>query len=214
MSATEKYLDFHTHRFEISEPDVFSIFNLPLDAMPAEEDATVRFSAGLHPWNLTDEWRSHLPRLEMQLSDTLTITLGEAGLDRACTTPWPLQMSAFEAQVQLSEQHAMPLVLHCVRATDVLLAMHKSMRPSQPWILHGFRGKPQLAEQLLGQGLLLSFGEHFNAEALRLCPAGTFFLETDESELSIKDIYAKAAAVRSDLPTLQDLQTLLRTELL
>lgn len=210
MNANDKYLDFHTHRFEVNEPDVFSIINLPLGSMPAEEDATVRFSAGLHPWHLTEHWRSHLPLLEAQLDSALTIALGEAGLDRACSTPWPLQMSALEAQVQLSEQHAMPLVLHCVRAADVLLGMHKTLHPSQPWIVHGFRGKPQLAEQLLSQGLLISFGEHFNAEALRLCPAGTFFLETDNSALTIKDIYAKASAVRTDLPSLQNLKMLLQ----
>ncbi len=69
--------------------------------------------------------------------------------------------------------------------------MKKEIRPQQAWIIHGFRGKPQQMEQLINQGFLLSFGAHFNEESLRLIPKDKFFLETDETTLSIIEIYQR-----------------------
>ena len=44
-------------------------------------------------------------------------------------------------------------------------------RPTQPWIIHGFRGNATVARQLLRfQQVWLSFGEHFNADALAATP--------------------------------------------
>ena len=53
---------------------------------------------------------------------------------------------------------------------------------------HGFRRNAVLARQLLDAGYSLSFGEHFDPEALRVTPAEHRFAETDESSLSIEKI--------------------------
>jgi TatD DNase family protein len=107
-------------------------------------------------------------------------------------------MEAFEAQVELAEELKKPLILHVVHAADTILGLHKVLGPRQPWIIHGFRGKPALAEQYLSQGLRLSFGEHFSPDALRICPQGTFFAETDESTLPIDTIWARLLAEHPD----------------
>ena len=63
-----------------------------------------------------------------------------------------------------------------------------------PWIIHGFRGKKQLAEQLLGAGLYLSFGVRYNPEALHSAwAAGRLLLETDESPVLIHTLYRQVA---------------------
>ena len=68
------------------------------------------------------------------------------------------------------------------------------MRPQQQWIIHGFRGKPQQAQQLLDNGFQLSFGEHFNADSLALAfHRHSLWLETDESTHSIEEIYDAAS---------------------
>lgn len=120
--------------------------------------------------------------------------IGECGLDRACTTPYDLQLAAFQAQIALSECLQKPLILHCVRAIDDVLRLHRGIR--QPWIWHGFRGKPQQLQQLINHGFCISFGFLHNADSLRACPPERLFLETDEDPRSIALLYATAADLR------------------
>jgi TatD DNase family protein len=47
-----------------------------------------------------------------------------------------------------------------------------------------------LAKQALKAGCYLSFGEHFNPESVRITPPEKKLFETDESELSIEEIYS------------------------
>lgn len=151
-------------------------------------------SRGLHPWSsedLTEEALEELCRV-VQLPNCLAI--GEAGLDRVCGTDFTLQEHYFAEQIKLSEELALPLVIHCVRAWSELLAYHKRFAPKQPWIVHGFRGKPTLAEQLLRAGLVLSMGEYAPADSLRLAyGANRLLLETDDSSLTIGEIYERAS---------------------
>ena len=74
--------------------------------------------------------------------------------------------------------------------------MKKQFRPGQPWIWHGFRGKPEQAEQLQDKGLYLSFGEFYSDEAMRAVSDDRLFLETDESSLDIEELLYRAARVR------------------
>ncbi|MCF0236801.1 MAG: TatD family hydrolase, partial [Bacteroidaceae bacterium] len=86
----------------------------------------------------------------------------------------------FEAQVALSERFSRPITLHIVRAFDLILGLHKRLRPTQRWTVHGFRGKPQLAQQLLDAGFDLSFGHHRNPDAWAITPPDRRHEETDE----------------------------------
>ena len=56
--------------------------------------------------------------------------------------------------------------------------------------------KAQLAQDLVRHGLYLSFGARYQEEALRQMPADRLFLETDESDVPISDLYERAALVR------------------
>lgn len=147
-------------------------------------------SFGLHPWHLTDHWEQ-----ELKAFDGHSILIGECGLDRLCETPYELQLKAFQAQIQLSERLELPLVLHCVRALDDTLRLKRGTR--QPWIFHGFRGKPQQLQQLLDHGFYISFGFRHNTESLRACPSDRLFLETDDSPEPIASLYETAADLRA-----------------
>ena len=176
-------IDFHTHS---QNPGAIS----------PQQTASLFFSLSLHPWNLTTEnLDSCLKWIVDNLNNPRVIALGEAGIDRLCTTPIELQTQAFRLVAQLAEQYKMPLIIHCVRAHNEIIALHKKLRPAQPWIIHGFRGKPQLALSLIKQGICLSFGERFNTETLKAMPPDRILLETDQSRLHIADIYNKVAAL-------------------
>jgi TatD DNase family protein len=77
-----------------------------------------------------------------------------------------------------------------------LFDLKKRCNPSVRWIIHGFRGKPQLAEQALKAGFDLSFGEKLNEQSVRITPLENLFVETDESLLPIEQIYEKIASIR------------------
>lgn len=188
-------LDIHTHKREVgSEGKSIINYQLLKDSSFLEGHY---YSVGIHPWNLTasnfDQQRDFLIEL---LPNKQVVAIGEAGLDKLTETPMALQTQAFAMQIQLSETYGLPLIIHCVKAMDQLLAAKKQFQPRQPWIWHGFRGKPEQAMQLLKQGFYLSLGEYYPDETMRLIPDDRLFLETDESSLDIEDILRRAAEVR------------------
>lgn len=187
--------DIHTHRFTDSAPEEV-LLSCPVlkKEIPAE---AVYLSAEIHPWHLTAENLScQIERMENMLSDHRVLALGEVGLDKLTECPYPIQIKAFEEIVSISEAYGKPLIIHCVKSVDELIAIRKKMRPALPWIMHGFRGKPQQADSLLRHGFYLSFGEHYNSQVMKEIPIERLFLETDESNVPIDELYNRAAAIR------------------
>lgn len=187
--------DIHTHRFTDSAPeDVLLSCPVLKNEIPAE---AVYISAEIHPWHLTAENLScQIERMENMLSDSRVLALGEVGLDKLTECPYPIQIKAFEEIVRISESNRKPLIIHCVKSVDELIAIRKKMRPALPWIMHGFRWKPQQADSLLRHGFYLSFGEHYNSQVMKEIPIERLFLETDESNVPIDELYNRAAAIR------------------
>lgn len=194
-------LDIHTHNPENSQ---HAILNYPLLAdfswhtLPfAEPGAACFYSAGIHPWELTERNAGEqLDRLKKLIPKVSFVAIGEAGLDKLATAPMELQIQLFEKQIELAEEYQLPLIVHCVKAMDELLAIKKRFQAVQPWIWHGFRGKPEQAGQLLQKGFYLSLGEHYPDETMRSIPAERLFLETDDAQLNIECILNRAAKVR------------------
>jgi TatD DNase family protein len=76
-----------------------------------------------------------------------------------------------------------------------MIALKKKTQPKQAWIIHGFRGKPEQAAQLTSLGFFLSFGFNHNEKSLQKTPPDKIFLETDDSNYTIQDVYRKAALI-------------------
>lgn len=173
-----------------------------------------RFSLGFHPWEALpspDDWRV----LEELAKRPEVVAIGECGFDKAHdaartihegkpSVPFAFKMLAFRRHFELSERLHKPMILHCVKADDIILVLKRELQPTQPWVIHGFRGKPQAAEQLMRAGILLSFGEKFNEETLRLVGPDRLISETDESPLSIEEIIGlQSAALQVDFEELK-----------
>ena len=160
-------LDVHTHHLPpLPETALWSCCMQDRD-LPAFEQARW-ISPGIHPWYLSSgtldrqaEWLESL-----LVGDARVLAVGESGLDRLCDTPFDVQQEAFRISVSLSERYRIPLVIHAVKSFNELVACKKEANPSQPWIIHGFRGKKELAASLLRHGFYLSVGED--------CSFGTF----------------------------------------
>ena len=191
------FVDVHTHRVG-QQADACCLCQQSDDRVPDVLPARVFWSAGLHPWKADKDWQQKVDGLVARWSSPDCVAVGECGLDYSQDHDREWQEQAFVAQVKASEAYRHPLIIHCVKAMDDLLRLHKRMNPSQAWIVHGFRGKPQQAQQLLRQGLHLSLGKHFNPETARMIPADRLWMETDEADADIKQIYEAVAAARGE----------------
>ena len=195
------YFDIHTHQNN-SNTKVRSIKNLiaGIDTPPDN----LWFSAGIHPWYLKADF---LPKLESLIKQPQCLAVGECGLDMMpeIINKYPLQIQGkiFLAQAELAEQYQKPLIIHCVKCYDKLLAIKKSFKPETPWIVHGFTKSANLAHQLTKAGFYLSFGAQLfksdkNSIALDATSLDRIFLETDEqTDYDIKQIYQKAATIKN-----------------
>jgi TatD DNase family protein len=191
------YIDIHNHGGRPS-PGHYSIENLMAhEEMIPDMTRGVSYTYGIHPWHLTEETiGEQLDRVISYAGHENVIAIGEAGFDRLKGPETGLQQRAFEEQVVISEKCSKPMFIHCVRGWDDLLAVHKKMRPSQPWIIHGFRGKKELALQLVSKGMYISFWFDFvlsphSSSLVKSLPAERIFLETDGSGEDISTIYWK-----------------------
>ena len=194
------YLNFHTHRPAASAAEtVIRNYIFPKE-QPESTCAGQPFSIGIHPWHLTHDIETIWDRLDRLAALPDCIAIGEAGIDKNTDTPVSLQAELLLRHAELASARHLPLVIHCVKAWNELISLKKGCPTDIPCIIHGFRGKPQLAENLLAQGFHLSFGFRFNPQSLRLCPADRLFLETDEDPRSVEELYRTAASLRGCTP--------------
>lgn len=198
------YLDVHTHRLA-TDPQVVSIVSTFIQSIKEELQPTPYRSFGIHPCRIEEDGEAQWERLQLMTKQPACVAIGEAGLDRLALCPMQRQRSLFVRQAGLAEELGKPLIIHCVRAWEELIACRKAIRPKQPWVIHGFRGKATLADQLLRQGFYLSLGYYFQPETARVAWPGRLFLETDEANVSIQVVYARVAeALSIDLWALCD----------
>lgn len=166
-------IDIHTHR---------------------PSSAVTLTTVGLHPWQAAT---GVIPsEAEILSADAV----GEIGLDKACEVDFEQQRAVFEAQLRLAEQHKKPVVVHCVRAfEEVISALEKFTLKAV--IFHGFIGSQEQAARAVKKGYFLSFGARTERskktiEALRATPLDRLFVETDEADTPIAEMYALVARLR------------------
>ena len=194
------YIDIHTHD-GIAVKGVFSVSNLMAhEGRIPENTPGITYTCGIHPWYLTQSNHENLlVSVRKTAADPDIAAVGEAGFDKIKGPSPDLQRHVFEEQVAISEELKKPVVIHCVRAWEELLGAHKNMNPKMPWLVHGFRGKRDLAMQLISKGMYISFWFDFiiqsaSSELIRNLPGDRIFLETDGAEVRIADIYNKVSA--------------------
>lgn len=195
-------LDIHTHHSPSTEGKR-EIYNMDLQMLVNGRIEAKQVSLGLHPWHFTEkDMESQLRLLESHLQDGRVKMIGECGVDRLRGAALPIQIEAFQRQIHLAVKYEKPLIIHCVKAFDEIIACRKQVGNAVPMIIHGFNKSAALGRQLLAHGFLLSFGAAILKEG---SPASLFikeieapfFLETDDSQVDIGDIYHEASFLRN-----------------
>ncbi len=203
-----KYFNLHTHQFT-NQPDVFELVN----QYPQEFDAAIPFySIGIHPLYI-DENRleSDFKVVDEKLALPECLALGECGLDKRSETPFEVQLTVFERQLDFAEKYQKPVVIHCVAAFQELIEIKKRLKISVPMIVHGYSKKVELAKQLIDNRFYVSFGKNLLKNpklesVFKSIPNDRFLLETDMVVEGIRAVYALAAKYkRLELSELQEI---------
>jgi TatD DNase family protein len=165
------------------------------------------YSIGLHPWHIDKDWQNLFEQLVQYSTHKNVVAIGESGLDKICKSDWLLQQIVFSKQIRLANQINKPLIIHCVKAWEEVLSALEKEAIKVPVVFHGFNKNILLAKRIIAAGYYLSFGKALQQDSvqqvLATVPAAQFFLETDEADLTIEQVYEYAGSALSiDLNTL------------
>lgn len=180
-------LDIHTHH---PAPQPLGVVSSGIsDFNPVEGQL---YSVGIHPW-LTETMPTEEDWIKLEKIAELPCVgaIGECGIDKLKGGPMFRQLLILKKQIELSEKLRKPLILHDVKAHDMILGLKRDLSPTQNWVVHGLRGKPGVTKMLTDAGIFVSFGENFNEETLKVTPQELMLAETDESLLSIEIIIGR-----------------------
>lgn len=185
------FFDFHHHKKNISH----GIYNLGYgEALPE-----FPYSIGIHPQDI------ELENVENQfdwLNSNITencFAIGECGLDGLISIEQKIQEQVFKKQIEISNEFKKPLIIHCVRKFYEVISFRKMA--SQPMIIHGFNKKQSIADDLLKNKFYLSFGKAvlYNLSlqnVLKTTPLEKIFLETDNEDFNIQELYLKVSELK------------------
>lgn len=186
-----QFIDFHTHH-GAGSADTVAVRNIMSgEEIPGDFTANTLFSAGIHPWQVTADNLLWLKaELVLTVAHPHAVIIGEAGFDRLKGPSQEIQHEAFLFQAETAEQMHKPMIIHCVRGWEELLKARREVRPVMPWVIHGFRGRRQLAASLADEGFWFSFGlKGLTKELLDSIAHERILLETDDTQGTIADVY-------------------------
>ena len=142
---------------------------------------------GLHPEDVKADWRDVLAAIKPALQSVKAV--GEVGLDYYWSREFEKeQLEAFEEQVRWAVEFQLPLMIHCRKAQNVMVAIIKKYQNDLPGgVFHCFTGNEHEAAELLqfdkfvlGIGGVSTFKKSHLPEVLpAVVPLDRIVLETD-----------------------------------
>lgn len=129
---------------------------------------------GLHPFYINQHTEQHLQQLEHLINNQQVVAIGEIGLDtftKDMKQPavFEKQQKFFSRQLELAQQHDLPVLLHIRRAHAETLALLKKHQFKQGGIAHAFGGGVEEAKAFVKMGFKLGItGQVTNPNARRL----------------------------------------------
>ena len=191
ISLNMIFFNFHHHNPQIP----YGIYN----STPEEKIPEHYFSVGIHPQNINEQWENDLENLKMISQNPKCLAIGECGLDALVNIDENLQKKVFEAQILWANQIQKPIIIHCVKRFQELIPFQKIAKV--PMIIHGFNKKKAIADEMLKHGFYLSFGKSVLHNlslqtTLKEIPLEKIFIETDDADFDIAELYQKVAEIK------------------
>lgn len=185
------FFDFHHHKKNIPN----GIYNLNIEQIPLD----VPYSIGIHPKDIdVNNLDNQFKWMRNMISENC-FAIGECGLDSFAETEEKIQEEVFLRQIRFANEVKKPIIIHCVRKFYEVISFKKYAE--QPMIIHGFNKKERIAEDLLKNNFYLSFGKAvlYNLSlqnTLKITPLDKIFLETDNDDFSIEELYEKVSEIK------------------
>ena len=185
------FFDFHHHKSHNS----YGIYNLHQEEILPEN----YFSVGIHPKDIDGNWQENLEKVKEISQQQNCVAIGECGLDALINIDENLQKKVFEAQILWANEINKPVIIHCVKRFQELIPFQKIAKI--PMIIHGFNKKKAIADEMLKHGFYLSFGKSvLHSVSLQAIvkdfPLEKMFLETDDADFDIAELYQKVAELK------------------
>ncbi|MCW3169366.1 TatD family hydrolase [Chryseobacterium sp. 09-1422] len=186
------FFDFHHHKTNIAS----GIYNLQTGSQRLPDTL---FSAGIHPQDIQPENPDHQFEWLQSVITENCFAIGECGLDGLASMEMKIQEQFFLRQIQLANELKKPLIIHCVRKFYEVISFRK--KSEQAMIIHGFNKKQSVADDLLKNNFYLSFGKavlyHLSLQdTLKTVPLDKLFLETDNDDFDIRELYQKVSEIK------------------
>lgn len=193
-------INIHTHHTTTPEPYLIEVYNqYPWNIQPHEG----YYSIGIHPVFIN---QSHIAddliTITQHISSHKCLAIGEIGLDKLTSVDFEVQKNVFKQQLCIAQEHQIPVIIHCVRAYQEIFEIRKKLNITVPFIFHGFNKNVQLLQQILDNYCIPSFGKNLlhnpNLQPIFAnLSENQFFLENDDSQIPIQEIYTKAAELKN-----------------
>ncbi|HSH50183.1 MAG TPA: TatD family hydrolase, partial [Bacteroidales bacterium] len=190
------YLNFHAHQQLPCEHEIVIQSLFLQDNLNTQSSGKIFFTAGLHPWHADQLTLNQIEKkLKKLISAKEIIAIGETGLDKLKDVKWETQLQVLKKHIEISEKFQLPLVIHSVKAHNEILKLKKDTGAKSIWVIHNFTGSKQMAMDFLNHGFYLSICHHIKNKNSRInqffhqLPKDRIFLETDDFDISIKELY-------------------------
>lgn len=183
--------DFHHHNRE----NTYGIYNLE----PKEIVTEKKFSVGIHPKDIDENWEENFEKIKEISLLPNCVAIGECGLDGLISVNENLQKEVFENHILWANQINKPVIIHCVKRFSEIIPFQKIAEI--PLVIHGFNKKKTIADEMLKHGFYLSFGKSVLhslslQSILKEFPLEKMFLETDDANFNIEELYQKTAEIK------------------
>lgn len=183
--------DFHHHNRE----NTYGIYNLE----PKEIVTEKKFSVGIHPKDIDENWEENFEKIKEISLLPNCVAIGECGLDGLISVNENLQKEVFEKHILWANQINKPVIIHCVKRFSEIIPFQKIAEI--PLVIHGFNKKKTIADEMLKHGFYLSFGKSVLhslslQSILKEFPLEKIFLETDDANFNIEELYQKTAEIK------------------
>ena len=115
-------LDIHCHAVDDFKPD--SIINANLHSFNPREGQ--HYSIGLHPWDINRiDANEAMTIVARYASLPSVVAIGETGIDLPKGGALHQQIDIFMQHVEISDRLGKPLIIHCVKAHDIISEIRK-----------------------------------------------------------------------------------------